>query len=70
MLAGSDVSNEARKAVATMSKRFTAEELAKLREIAEAATPGPWAWRMSKDGRIIAICRAALVALHAPGGGE
>ncbi|OUN01374.1 MAG: hypothetical protein BAA04_07085 [Firmicutes bacterium ZCTH02-B6] len=25
-----------------MSKRFTAEELAKLREIAEAATPGPW----------------------------
>ena len=32
---------------------MTAERLAELRRIAEAATPGPWAWRMSKDGRIL-----------------
>ena len=32
---------------------LTPERLAELRRIAEAATPGPWAWRMSKDGRIL-----------------
>ena len=29
------------------------ERIAELRRIAEAATPGPWAWRMNKDGRIL-----------------
>src|SRR5690606_32919228 len=29
------------------------DRLAELRRIAEAATPGPWEWRMSKDGRIL-----------------
>lgn len=29
------------------------ERLAELRRIANAATPGPWEWRMSKDGRIL-----------------
>jgi len=32
---------------------LTPERLQELRRIAEAATPGPWAWRMSKDGRIL-----------------
>ena len=32
---------------------LTVERLAELRRIAEAATPGPWAWRMNKDGRIL-----------------
>lgn len=32
---------------------LTAERLAELRRIAEAAPPGPWAWRMNKDGRIL-----------------
>src|SRR5690606_41471240 len=32
---------------------LTPDRLAELRRIAEAATPGPWAWRMSKDGRIL-----------------
>jgi len=32
---------------------LTPERLAELRRIAETATPGPLAWRMSKDGRIL-----------------
>src|SRR5690606_39915537 len=32
---------------------LTPDRLQELRRIAEAATPGPWAWRMSKDGRIL-----------------
>jgi len=36
-----------------MVASLTPDRLAELRRIAEAATPGPWAWRMSKDGRIL-----------------
>lgn len=32
---------------------LTVERLQELRRIAESATPGPWAWRMNKDGRIL-----------------
>src|SRR5690606_8941936 len=32
---------------------LTPDRLQELRRIAEAATSGPWAWRMSKDGRIL-----------------
>lgn len=32
---------------------LTPDRLAALRRVAEAATPGPWEWRMSKDGRIL-----------------
>lgn len=32
---------------------MTPDRLQELRRIAEAATPGPWAWRMSKDGQIL-----------------
>src|SRR5690606_1065250 len=36
-----------------MMAELTPDRLAELRRIAEAATPGPWEWRMSKDGRIL-----------------
>src|SRR5690606_12936570 len=32
---------------------MTPDRLRELRRVAEAATPGPWAWRMSQDGRIL-----------------
>lgn len=34
---------------------LTPTRLSELRRIAEQATPGPWEWRMSKDGRILAL---------------
>jgi len=34
---------------------LTVERLAELRRIAEAATPGPWDWLMSKDGQILCL---------------
>src|SRR5690606_2255559 len=36
-----------------MMAEMTPDRLAELRRIAEAAKPGPWEWRMSKDGRIL-----------------
>jgi len=49
---------------------LTPDRLAELRRIAEAATPGPWAWRMSKDGRILdlIVTRSALALLEGGGG--
>ncbi len=34
-----------------MSEPLTPERLSELRRIAEAATPGPWAWRMITERR-------------------
>jgi len=49
---------------------LTPDRLAELQRIAEAATPGPWAWRMSKDGRILdlIVTRSALALIKGGGG--
>src|SRR5690606_16158408 len=55
-----------RKAVTPMSKRFTVEELAKLREIAEAATPGPLTMHLCDDARYAAFVDAPHLGPDAP----